>query len=99
MHTCAVSSTGEVRCWGANDSGQLGTGDTTALLAPAPQPVSLGMPASSVAAGGAFSCALLTNGTVKCWGDNHGGQLGTGDRNERPLPDRSTVPLASRATA
>jgi len=77
-HTCAVTDAGEVRCWGDNASGQLGTGDTVTLLRPA-APVALGARASTVAAGDTFSCALLGAGQVLCWGDNAHGQLGTGD--------------------
>jgi alpha-tubulin suppressor-like RCC1 family protein len=91
-HTCAVRANGAVVCWGSNGSGQLGVGDTanrispTAVLGDAGNPG----PAVAVAAGDAHSCALVVNGTVRCWGDNGFGQLGLGDTQDRLAP--TTVP-------
>jgi alpha-tubulin suppressor-like RCC1 family protein len=77
QHTCALFANGEVRCWGANGSGQLGRGDTTTINASsAATPVPLGKPAKQIAAGGAHNCALLEDGSVKCWGEGDSGQLG-----------------------
>lgn len=82
FHTCAILNSGNVTCWGLNDYGQLGYGDTTnrgsANLGSALQTVNLGTgrTATAIAAGGAFTCAVLDNGTLKCWGYNASGQLG-----------------------
>ena len=38
-----------------------------------------GLLARQVIAGDDFSCALLSDRTVRCWGRNHAGQLGYGD--------------------
>ena len=86
FHTCALLDDGAVKCWGAN-GGQLGLGDTTnrgdgpGEMGDALPPVDLGTgrTATAIAAGGAHTCALLDNGTVKCWGNNGSGQLGLGD--------------------
>ena len=81
-HTCAIIDTGAVTCWGLNSYGQLGYGDTTnrgsANLGSAMQTVNLGAgrTATAIAAGGYFTCAILNDGTLKCWGYNASGQLG-----------------------
>ena len=66
-----------MRCWGQNESGQLGDGTTTNRTTPVP--VSGITDAVAVTAGWwHHSCALLGAGTVKCWGDNEWGQHGNG---------------------
>lgn len=77
-HTCAIMKTGEVKCWGANESGQLGDGSLTNQL----KPVDVeGLPGDVIAlsAGFAHTCALTSQGQVLCWGDNSYGQLGDGN--------------------
>jgi alpha-tubulin suppressor-like RCC1 family protein len=78
---CALLDDGRVRCWGANDRGQLGDGSTT--FRPAPVDVS-GLPSAparavALAAGWAHACAVVSpGGQVWCWGDNTTGELGPG---------------------
>ncbi|MEC7524850.1 MAG: hypothetical protein VYE22_33530 [Myxococcota bacterium] len=72
-HTCAVTTTNTVVCWGANDRGQLGRAEGDR----APGVVE-GVSATSVCAGDGFTCALTTAGEVACWGVNNRGQLGRG---------------------
>ena len=66
--TCALLSEGTVRCWGRNGSGELGVGDC-----PPASPIALpvvGLTAVKALSAGPFhACALLNNGTVKCWGE------------------------------
>jgi alpha-tubulin suppressor-like RCC1 family protein len=76
QHTCALLAGGAVRCWGANDWGQLGDGSTTAALAPVDVTGVSG--ASALAAGISRTCAILRGGGVRCWGFNNLGGLGDG---------------------
>jgi alpha-tubulin suppressor-like RCC1 family protein len=80
-HTCALLDDNTVRCWGKNESGQLGRENTDSLTAPAANAVQLGTgrTAVQISARGNHSCAVLDDGTVKCWGENYKGQLGQND--------------------
>jgi alpha-tubulin suppressor-like RCC1 family protein len=90
-HTCALLDNGSIKCWGGNDHGQLGLGDTdsrgdtTGELGDALPSVDLGAgrTALAVVAGDLHTCAILEGGKVKCWGSNDQGQLGLGDMEDR----------------
>jgi alpha-tubulin suppressor-like RCC1 family protein len=84
-HTCTVLTSGGVRCWGNNGSGQLGTGTNWTSMAPAPVS-GLSGGAVAVVAGANHSCARMANGTVKCWGSNGSGQLGIGSFADSNVP-------------
>lgn len=72
-HFCAATDlTDEVYCWGANDHGQLGPNTARSESS---APVSTGVLALDVDAGGSHTCAVDLDGVVKCWGANFGGQL------------------------
>ena len=89
--SCVVGGQGEVKCWGANESGQLGAGDTldrgkdldTMGLSLPIVPLGVGRQALQVSPGADHVCALLDNGGVRCWGNNQAGQLGVGDTQNR----------------
>jgi alpha-tubulin suppressor-like RCC1 family protein len=74
---CVVTVSGDVQCWGNNESGELGDGTTTASATPVPVK-GLPGPAASVSLGIASACALLRSGAVYCWGVGIHGQLGNG---------------------
>ncbi len=84
--TCALLAGGTVRCWGHNDHGQLGLGNTQDHSLPVT--VSLPAPARSITAGGQHACAALTDGRVFCWGKNTFGQVGDGSERDRHGPVR-----------
>ncbi len=77
---CVILADHTVACWGENGSGQLGNGLSTdsSVLVPV---LNLTGPVAAVVCsdGGPLSaCALLSDGTVECWGDNSQGELGNG---------------------
>ena len=88
-HACALTHQGDVFCWGANGDGQLGDGTTTDRLTPVPV---TGLPgkATQVEAGGRHTCALLTDGSVWCWGKGGNGELGNGSSSDSSTPVKVT---------
>jgi alpha-tubulin suppressor-like RCC1 family protein len=75
QHSCGLTATGQVRCWGANDRGQLGVSGGDAHSSVVVGGISN---AVAIAAGDKFTCSLIVDGTVRCWGDNSSKQLGDG---------------------
>jgi alpha-tubulin suppressor-like RCC1 family protein len=70
-HSCAVTRVGGATCWGANYDGALGDGTTGRHFAPvAVSGLSSGV--TAVSAGHDSSCALLSTGGAKCWGEGYG---------------------------
>ncbi len=93
--SCRLNATGSVKCWGKNDEGQLGQGnsnesgkeaigDGTNEMGNNLPAVNLGnnRTARFITAGIQHVCAILDNNSVKCWGKNDQGQLGQGNSNE-----------------
>ena len=82
-HTCAVVTNGGVRCWGNGAKGQLGYANTSSIgddeLPSTVSNVDVGGPVTQLALGNGRTCALLTGGVVRCWGDNATGVLGYGN--------------------
>ncbi len=82
-HTCAVRSGGRLYCWGRNDEGQAGTGDTVGPVT-TPSLVASVSNVVAVAVGQSHTCALDGDGFVWCWGLNTSGQLGRGATSSMP---------------
>lgn len=91
-HTCALTNAGRIRCWGANELGQLGRTTTETCQLPPPSqtsrvcsraPRDIFCPAgsqcsfSALDAGWNHTCAIDANGKAWCWGSNSSGQSGT----------------------
>jgi alpha-tubulin suppressor-like RCC1 family protein len=84
LHSCALTVTGTVRCWGNNRLGQLGDGTTENRVVPVTVP---GLSSViSISAGSDHTCAVLSGGSLRCWGGNSDGQLGDGTTTDRSTP-------------
>lgn len=105
--TCALLDDATVRCWGFGANGRLGYASTTNVgdsqTPGSAGPVDLGRPATAISAGGGHACALLDDGSVRCWGYAGDGQLGyasTDDVGDDETPASvGPVKLGGRATA
>jgi len=88
-HTCALLDDGSVKCWGRNEYGRLGYGDTVhrggapGSMGDSLPAVDLGEKATALYRAYFSNCARLKSGGVKCWGANLHGELGLGDTNHR----------------
>ncbi|MBN1439624.1 MAG: hypothetical protein JW929_09465 [Anaerolineales bacterium] len=83
-HTCIVTDSGRVLCWGNNEHGQLGDGTMVNRAVPV---AAAGVEnAMAVAAGWKHTCALTWEGKVLCWGYNRNGELGNGKTVDSSLP-------------
>jgi alpha-tubulin suppressor-like RCC1 family protein len=102
-HTCAILQSGALRCWGANGSGQLGRGnkqnigDDETVYSAGNVDLGAGVTVKDLALGSAHTCALLTTGTVRCWGYGGDGALGYGNSNalgdDEPINNLPNVSL------
>lgn len=96
-HSCALTTSRAIYCWGNNEFGQLGDG--TAVAKKRATQVSGLESVSTVATGAAHTCALTSANNVRCWGDNAKGQIGDGTTdNDRlsptAIPNLKAVALA-----
>lgn len=93
---CAITRDNTIECWGGNSNGQLGNGTTLDASVPldGSLPASSSVPvtvtgianAVAVSAGTNYACALLSDNSIRCWGDNSNGQLGNGTTIDSPVP-------------
>ncbi len=105
-HTCALTTSGGVKCWGANGVGQLGNGTNTGPqicvgLGCSTTPVDVsGLTAgvTAVSTGAGHTCALTTAGGVKCWGSNGSGELGDGGFTAPKQPNATPVDVSGLTT-
>src|SRR5262249_4642128 len=87
LHACAIIA-GEVTCWGYNMDGEYGDGSSSPSVANyTPGARAMGISgATQLALGYNHTCALLGDGSVRCWGSGSYGQLGDGTNQKRPTP-------------
>ncbi|MCL2825676.1 MAG: hypothetical protein FWD57_16920 [Polyangiaceae bacterium] len=88
-HTCAVLVGGAVKCWGGQSDGKsrCASGDCGDTSSVPTQIVGLESGAKFVSVGNNYTCVLMIDGGVKCWGVNNDGQLGDGTRIDRQTPE------------
>ncbi len=105
-HTCGVTNSGVMKCWGDNRFGQLGSGPTAPGAVPqsnTPLGIDLATKYSQVTAGGSHTCGLAfaninTPGTLSCWGDNTYGQLGSGPNTAGAVPQSNNPVKVDQGT-
>jgi alpha-tubulin suppressor-like RCC1 family protein len=85
FHSCGVTTTDDVYCWGVNSTGQLG--NSTNVQASTAEPTSGGLKFGAVGAGRDHNCGTTAAGVAYCWGSNDAGQLGS-------IGSESRVPAA-----
>lgn len=88
-HTCGITNSGVLKCWGLNDNGRLG--DTTTTLRSAPVEIDNPEKYKFVDTGDAFTCGITNSDELKCWGWNGFGQLGDGSTTDRLAPVQITL--------
>ena len=78
-HSCAITSLGQVYCWGNNNTGQLGNNSITSSNVPVATTTSgvlSGLSVISITTGAQFSCAIASDNNAYCWGQGNYSQLG-----------------------
>jgi len=92
-NTCAITNTQTLYCWGDNSAGQLTQDNTTTTDSATPLQIyedgtaaTTPFTAEDVAVGDSHVCAIKTDGTLWCWGNNNNGQLGVGTTSNLVTP-------------
>ena len=89
LNTCVLISGGSIECWGYNEDGEVGNGTVSPKrphAVPSPVHVSGITKAVSVSAGAFHTCALISGGTVECWGYISASEFGPTPLLNSPLP-------------
>lgn len=97
LSSCARLVDGTARCWGKNDYGKLGDGTIVARAAPVVVSAAAATPLTGVARiargpGALASCASMSDGKARCWGDNSTGQFGNGTTTGNPFAASAITP-------
>jgi alpha-tubulin suppressor-like RCC1 family protein len=92
VHTCAISTGGGAFCWGLNTAGGLGTGSGQASSRPVSVAGNLTFASIMASRSDNFTCGRTTDNDPYCWGSNHSGQLGTGNRTSMLSPTKVMLP-------
>lgn len=90
-HTCALTDTNAVKCWGRNQDGQTGTNSISTFVAAPSQVFGLTSGVAMISSGGFYTCAQMMSGAVNCWGDNYWGYFGNGTYTDSSSPTPSSA--------
>jgi alpha-tubulin suppressor-like RCC1 family protein len=91
-HVCALTEAGAVKCWGGNRYGQLGNTNNNYTDNRNPVPADVGLSGvTALAVGYSHTCAVMSNGGIKCWGANFYGQSGNPANNLTNVPNPSPL--------
>jgi alpha-tubulin suppressor-like RCC1 family protein len=95
-HSCGLTDTGDVHCWGDNTDGQLGTGKGGKMDV-SPKRVQGAYQFKSLTASGNSTCGMLENGEIYCWGSNASDQFGGGpaEGSRSPVRAAQAFPVTS----
>ena len=85
-----------MKCWGYGNQGQLGNNASVTSTTPVDVANLTGITRISV--GGNHTCAVKSDATLWCWGDNPAGQLGTDDTTPRQVPSAVVMTGMTGAT-
>lgn len=91
-HTCALTSSGALFCWGAGGQGRLGTGNTASARVPAAVAAPSVAAWAQVSAGVYHTCGVTALGAALCWGQGGYGRLGLGSFIDQFAPAAVTAP-------
>ncbi len=85
QHSCAITDSGALKCWGDNDHGELGIGHTSSHSSGPVNVTGLMSGVTAVDGGYQYTCAVVAGG-ARCWGNNGAGQLGDGSNVQKVVP-------------
>ena len=98
FHTCLLTASGRVMCWGKNQDGQLGNAAQISR-ADLVSPVNMAADVQLLASGGQSNCSLKKDGSLTCWGRNNYGQIGDQTTIERLIPVPVHLPFVPKQLA
>lgn len=92
FHTCLLTESGRVLCWGKNQDGQLGNAAQISRADPV-SPVKMDNGVSLLASGGQSNCSIAADQITYCWGRNNYGQIGDQTSTDRLIPIAVKLPI------